>query len=530
MKPLKLAVLLSITAVKEKKVMRTMKSFMMVLTFIIIVAPILAESGFTGTTQKFRAQAPTAALPAGEQPTRASVERPIYFLVANNVNYVTGDDLRTNCDNLMRHMRLMETYGVQGEYYLTGLAAIAVAGACPEVIEKLRQEQRLWYSHHGANRPPRPMPIDRVRGSNWEEDVQAIIEYESCAIDPVTGALDCTQVGGLRNMIENIFVGAPLSTGRFMQASILYVTKLFGARMCTGLKDNTGASTEQAWFLGMLNRPDGPLFVNPSRDFLPWALQGRGDLPAELEASMAEVDRTQFNLMTFVMHDTDFFVGRTPAEQARIWQRYEEIIQWAKNRPEIVFVTLEDIQDMAIDDRVRTFSKSDVARAADFINSAVEGCPTSQCLPSYINLGDDYLSYTDAFQAFVFSLAAYGRTGSLPETVTVGDLLGPTEIVHLRTDRQTVGGEAVLTAAQAVAEGLSDRVAARIQLAGVGEVNAAVFLYASAQEFKKIYELGTPGPVLLRDLTPLTAEAWENRQADELTKLQFWTFKPVRWK
>lgn len=40
---------------------------------------------------------------------------------------------------------------------------------------------------------------------------------------------------------------------------------------------------------------------------------------------------------------------------------------------------------------------------------------------------------------------------------------------------------------------------------------------------------GAPTPVSLRAVSVLPTSVIQNRQADELTKLQFWTFKPIVW-
>ena len=48
----------------------------------------------------------------------------------------------------------------------------------------------------------------------------------------------------------------PFATGRFFEAAILAVDKEMGVRMAVGLEDNTGASRNDAWFLGVLSRSE----------------------------------------------------------------------------------------------------------------------------------------------------------------------------------------------------------------------------------------------------------------------------------
>lgn len=254
-------------------------------------------------------------------------QQPIYFVVDLNINHFTGSDLQLNCNNLVKHIQLLSKYGIKGEYYFTGLAAAAINQSCREVIDTFIA-QGLYYNHHGANRPPSPQPIDRVKGVNWEEDMNAIMDYESYAIDPVSGVLDSTKVGGMKGMMQ-IFGDTAFSTGRFFEASILYAEKQFGVKMGAGLKGNTGASTEVAWFLGILNRPDDePLFIAPQL-FKPWALgQTATDLLAELDRRIATTDRSQPALMMLTMHDSDFF-GYTQAQQESLWSHYEQVLSCA---------------------------------------------------------------------------------------------------------------------------------------------------------------------------------------------------------
>jgi len=54
-------------------------------------------------------------------------------------------------------------------------------------LDRMLNEAGMPVAHHGANRPPNPQPIHRVKGENWADDVQAILDYESHVIDPRTG-------------------------------------------------------------------------------------------------------------------------------------------------------------------------------------------------------------------------------------------------------------------------------------------------------------------------------------------------------
>lgn len=455
-------------------------------------------------------------------------QQPIYFVVDLNINYFTGSDLQLNSSNLIKHIQMLRRYGIQGEYYFTGLAAAAINQFHPEVIDTFKANG-LYYNHHGANRPPRPQPIDRVKGVNWEQDVKAILDYESYAVDPVTGVLDSTKVGGMKGMMQ-IFGDTAFSTGRFFEASILHAEKQFGVKMCAGLKGNTGASTESGWFLGILNRPDDErLFIGPQL-FKPWALgQTTTNLLTELDHRIAQTNRSQPHLMMLVMHDHDFFQGYTQAQQDSLWSHYAQVLSWAVRNPNLTIVRIEDIYNAVVDDRTKEMTMSQLASAAQNLLDAINSTGSVFALPEYITVGNDYLSLCDLCQMLVSSLSIYGRTGTFPNTATARDILGPTVITAISSLSVSLNRSEVVSAADSMAMGMVDRVPSQISVGG-RTIDAAEFLYLLAQAFLQIYHQQTATTVSLRDINPVTAQANSNTLADNLTKLQFWTFKPLRWK
>jgi hypothetical protein len=180
-----------------------------------------------------------------------------YLLISYNANYLWGPPGRVRradpqgfVNTLNHHLDLMDGLGIRAYYYFTGLAAEKLAEWSPETLERLLRSGH-GINYHGANRPPYPQLIDLVRGENWEEDVATVRSYEAEGINPATGE----HVGGIA-AFRNVFSQEPFATGRFFEASILYVDKELGARMGVGLRDNTGASRNDAWFLGVLNRPE----------------------------------------------------------------------------------------------------------------------------------------------------------------------------------------------------------------------------------------------------------------------------------
>jgi hypothetical protein len=63
---------------------------------------------------------------------------------------------------------------------------------------------------------------------------------------------------------------------------------------------------------------------------------------------------------------------------------------------------------------------------------------------------------------------------------------------------------------------------------GRHDLNPAEFLLAMGQTILAIAKAGKPEPVSLHAVDLLPPAVRENRLADPLTKLQFWTFKPQR--
>lgn len=462
----------------------------------------------------------------------------VYFQIALNINYSREliEQLQV-IRTVRRHLELIDKYEIKAGYYFTGLAAEMIQRIDPKLIGLLKDKSKanlLTLGHHGANRLPRPMPIEIVKGQNWEEDVEAILDYESCALDPVTGRLDCSRPGGLKNMIENIFKQPLFSTGRFFQASILYVPKLFGVKMAAGIKDNTGAPRGDAWFLGILNRPDS-IAIGPET-IVHWAQGGASPLPG-LEQRIAALDKSRIRLVSLLIHDHDFFRGRSAIQEEQIWQKYEEFLKWALARSYVI-VSLEELYDLALDDCERTITKDELRKIVELYVKQVEGS-SPHYPPDYIDLGNDYFSLTDAWQALAQTLAHYHQWGLLPDQVLARDILGPTVLVNLETTPRVISVEDILkSAANWLAEPL-DRVPSLVKLAQAGlEINASEHLYLMAKVFLSLME-GTPTLVEVFKISIISKSVEAIRpdpndpqigRADALTKLQFWTFKPARWK
>lgn len=465
-----------------------------------------------------------------------SQTRPVYFLVPYNTNHDcswSSSQLDTNAMALLRHIQLMSKHNLKGNYYFTGLSADYFYTYHREILDTMRR-YNLPYSHHGANRPPNPSPIMRVRGLYWNADVDSIWRYEKDSLR-CNGTLGSTRTGGLRKMRQVIFNTNPVSTGRFFQASILYVTKLYGATQMVGLKGNTGGPSERAWFLGMLNRPDSTGWTIAPDQFKAWALYNTFNLIRYLDSLILNSDRTKFNFVTILMHDTDFWLGLTQSQKNLVWTYYDSLMNWAKNNSQIQPIVLGDLWNLVIDDRIRNVSKSNLSVAVDTTISIIERNTSPFSLPTYIatrGAETDYLSLVDLYVLLLHSLRAYNSSGQLPDNLSTRDILGPTIRTSLAAPTlSNLSGTSVVQAAAVVAETLTNSIPhSLLVFPGMQELDASEFLYTMAQVYRNIYRSGNPQTVRLKDISPYTSQSLYNTSADSLTKLQFWTYKPVRWR
>jgi len=464
---------------------------------------------------------------------------PIQFRM--NVNYFADEaEARRNCRMLRWHLDLFKQAGMKASYWFTGLAAEQVQRLDPEFVQLLN-EAAMPIAHHGANRPPNPQPIHRVRGEKWEDDVQAILDYESYALDPQTGELDRTKAGGLKQM-QQMFDNRIQATGRFFEASILYVTKQFGCRAMVGLKGNTGAATEAGWLIGMKGMPDT---VSIGPEMLRAAATGQLDLSRLIEGYITQTEQRtadpgrtpgearqfggEVQSVAVLIHDHDFLRG-PPVQLRQLGEAYANLVRWAAKHPHLRVVTHEDILEMIADDQTKIVSRDGLLKAA----GAIAASPVAP--PDYVDLGGDYLSLADAFQAFAQSLRAFAELGELPESVKTEDVLGPTEAhisglpsITAAMVLPQVRGQEVVGAAEEVCAEMTDRIPSQVSV-GTLKLNPAEFLFAMAQTVSAIADTGTPALVSLHAVDVLPRSVRENPLADPLTKLQFWTFKPERWK
>ena len=457
---------------------------------------------------------PVVILPDTAEPSPAG-----YLLISYNANYLWGPedhvgeaDKEELVGTLERHLDLMDEFGVVADYYFTGLAAEKLAQWSRDTITRLLNSDH-GINYHGANRPPFPQLVEQVQGQDWEADVATVRTYEAEGVNPATGE----HVGGIAAFRE-VFGQDPFATGRFFEASILYVDKEMGARMAVGLKGNTGGSRDDAWFLGVLNRPTQ---VGLSASGLAQAaIEGRAEEYLAYARSLLTSVEGPMPLASFPIHDHDFF-AHTPANQEKVWDLYERVLYLALDlgfQP----VTMRDIYDMVQNGPAPVLSRDELLHAAQTISQTIG---ITNCPPEYLTVDGTPYSLAESFEALASALAAYRQTGSLPASVDTHDLLGPTAVYTSSVMPVTLSADVVLDAAVAVSTAITDRIPSQVTV-GDQTANPAEFLYLMAYEYAAIAQ-GAPSPVTLRAVNTLPLSVTQNQEADPLTKLQFWTFKPA---
>jgi len=145
--------------------------------------------------------------------------------------------------------------------------------------------------------------------------------------------------------------------------------------------------------------------------------------------------------------------------------------------------------------------------------------------PEYVAVGETPYSLAEIFEALARSLAHHSEMGDLASAVETHDLLGPTEALTSGAAEDTISAEAVLEAAVTVSEALAEKIPSQVAV-GNYTLNPAEFLYLMAQEYLALPETGEAA-VLLRPISLLPLSVTQNEEADPLTKLQFWTYKPA---
>jgi hypothetical protein len=184
------------------------------------------------------------------------------------------------------------------------------------------------------------------------------------------------------------------------------------------------------------------------------------------ERLMSQVNKSQLTLMNAIMHETDFSYDRPPfyavyyvsgtagatnsvpydtnafpidriipwseRQKEAIWAKYDSLIQYIGSHPNIRTITMQSLVQTLSDDRERSISREQCRNLASQILSGIQAGTQSAAsfrLPSKnfytIPQTTDYFSLADAYYALQRSLADYTRTGRLPESLNLRDIVPP---------------------------------------------------------------------------------------------------------
>lgn len=161
---------------------------------------------------------------------------------------------------LERLLDLYGKYGVRGDFYFTPEITRVLAEQHPELIERFRRGEAT-ISYHV--RPPHPLNSGfdaPLHGLSDSALLATLRDYETCALDLETGALDCSRPGGYRYVSEvfgtnPVTASVPHPNARIASAGRSVLREL-GAQVT--VLDHEGSATggwPYRWVDGLLARP-----------------------------------------------------------------------------------------------------------------------------------------------------------------------------------------------------------------------------------------------------------------------------------
>jgi len=453
-----------------------------------------------------------------------------------------------------RLAKLFVKHNASADFWFTGLIADYYQNQFPEVVRYLR-EHRFPLGYHGDIHHPHPNPLELINDLTWDEAIKKSLFWETHRLDGRTAQLDPETPGGW-TLMEEVFGQVPVITvpgGGPGIATTAAVHKILGAQISMLITNEFSRETTLYRWMGMLGW---------SHEFLPQDIRiycEKENIPvkkpmpqqdpegvniltylADRIALRRNVDLNHVSIIAVAKHDFNFFSRpgggwqgpyRTDTELDEAFQEYENLIVALQRHPNIQLVTSEDIIAMTAPQKT-SFSKDDVNSIAKYLLEHWNGCP-----PDFIKVGDSYCSLNDAFLMLNHTAAYYKIHRVLPDSYTVRDIWGPTELIKARTGTVSVSGEKLLSTALETKVEITDRIPARIFIKDTDiPCNSAEYLLSLAKLHRKLEELShtdrIPG-----EKTEVEVDASRFRQftlgtasdnVRDLYCLQLWTYEPIR--
>ncbi len=436
-----------------------------------------------------------------------------------------------------------------------------------------------------------PRIVEAGGNLDWEESYRVTERYANYRQDSITGKFDTDRSGGTK-VISEIFGRYPEIITQWLITDVYYHRQrgaIFNlgthfAKLLDGWVD-----PPLAWFMGMVMRLVYPMGKNTS-NFLSWP---PNDAYAReiLNDLVKNVPENGPHMISFGTHNVDLYANNpcwtsmgmesphhvemrayskgnpSSMEEARIPKHYfytkEQVEQnyerlqllmrtlreRAESDPDFEVVSVRELVSQIDTELVKKLDRKQLLKVAQFITENSGRGP-----PEWVPMeGSDVLTLAQAFDSLVEAVSVWHSDGKLPDEVTAdGLLLGPTrqprewqgDTSRAGVDGREVSLEVLANACANVSGELGKGEPPDLPLyvkAGDLELNTAEMLHAAAQGVLKM-DGGELGNVALRELSMhpepcvtakqpwLSDEEMAGRKlTEQLSRLQFWTVKPVRF-
>lgn len=418
---------------------------------------------------------------------------------------------------MKRHIALLADLHVKCDYFLTPAEVEYLASHYPSLIAALK-ESGDTINHYDPDEPPTLSPLRLLKGKNWHEDVKAVLDFATHKVDTQTGEI-LPQSGGL-GLMTQIFGARVVVSRRSARAPIIATLKKMGMRACIGSAHEPGPSSQDVWFMGMLHLCDRALL-----DATKWAAS------ADALSSAPTTTSGPLRRVTILITDRDFIRCGSDAQRENLWSAYTRLLKTALDRG-MKPADIRDLIDAVIDEREPQVTLTALEQAADYyLKECLRLRGERLAPPLYIELTGQALSLADAFQFFQQALAWWRDAQYFAPTAKSRDILGPTDYGRSLSRQTRVELMDVVQACVDLLNKTWHHVPHTVQV-GKLEMNPAEFLYLMCRTYQRArkHRPGDLGSDQALPIAVLPTVVQNDKMFDDLTKLQFWTLKPVRWK
>lgn len=537
--------------------------------------------------------------------TSSEQKRPHIFF-----NFFQHFDVPIGPEEALAGKRVAEMYakyGIKADFHLTGSSLVNMVDNVPETVETLKH-LGMPISYHGwTQHDPVPSLVDRIKDMNWDDAVRHVVYLESHRrLNPRAAEVNPSREGGIA-LIKTAFGGPPvIAFGSFGAGGLPPCAAIERAHQKMGVRmrpaDGSMLGYPLFWENGLLVGRKGPRTIMLMPNFVSSVIFPFGPRSAwddaqppsgpvtVLKALLESLPDDEITFISFGWHPFQFVRDVqtrrlfSEDEMEKVFRAYEEVVAFVTSNKAIKVVTGKDVVDMVVPlHQTQTISASTADEMAAYLMTNWGSSP-----PEYLEVGGAGFSLCDAFQAFSEFLRGYNVTGRLPKTVTIRDILGPTDTpvsLGISGSRismgfsdipdSTVPVRTIIDTVSKTAPQLTDRIPGTFKLYGretakglpetsdlldgvilnercysKAVLNPAEFLYCMAQSYRKLRKNDISGSVLVRGTNVFPAmEGLKSIEYEPLppgdrsqlakvcltrqewyTLLQRWTVKPAKLK